>query len=159
MNSTKCPSRQRRDLLLSSVDYLHIEYTDYFSIKLLTNYVSPVFMAHDWWMRLNIYWNNFLKCMTGNAYLLKMIRLIWSIFCKLIEKIDSGCSLGNIFREITVGHKAHVEETYCGVSPGITSFFSWMAGPLTVTSFCLQTAFQEPPFWSLSCHFCQSLLP
>lgn len=53
--------------------------------------------------------------MTGNAYLLKMIWLIWSIFCKLIEKIDSGCSLGNIFREITVGHKAHVEETYFGV--------------------------------------------
>lgn len=120
------------NILLSSVDSIHVEYTDsLFLYKIVTKLWEPcnLWLMIDWQVKLNSSWNNSLKCTTGNAYLLKMTWLIWSIFCKLIEKIDSWCSQGKVFHEITVGHKTMCwGNSTMESSPDFASLCAWVAG-------------------------------
>ena len=74
--------------------FIHTEFFIFFCTKLLLNCVSTVIMFQHWQVRLNVGWSNFFNCITSTAYLSKITWLIWSILCKLIEGMDSWCSLG-----------------------------------------------------------------
>lgn len=132
-----------------------------FCTKLLLNCVSTIIMFQRWQVRLNVNWSNSFKCITSTAYLLKITWLIWSILCKLIEGIDSWCSLGResqaALHEIIVEQNAlHtlLRKTVqkCGMHSGpvpLNLFFFFLPKlqiPLNITTLSKQYTFKMPHF-------------
>lgn len=145
--------------------FIHIESFIFFCTKLLLNCVSTIIMFQHWQVRLNVGWSNSFKCITSTAYLLKITWLIWSILCKLIEGIDSVCSLGKEKPSSLTWNNCRGETTQCwekqynsvewtlGLCSLIfASIFSWTSDPSKHHFSLYPVCIQHASFQPLSCH-------